>query len=120
MKKLLSKFFVALCAITLTGCVTVKEGSDPIVVRAEQVAESALEAMDSFVSWEFRNRAAVSEDVRAAADLVRELGPLYLANVRTATKVYKGEKSKPNADQLQAAITALQQLLDEARKYYLK
>jgi hypothetical protein len=118
--KLLSKFFVVLCAVSMIGCVTVKEGSDPLVVRAEQIAESSLTAMDSFVSWEFRNRQVLAPDVKAAADLVRELGPLYLSNVRTATKIYKGEKSKPNADQLQAAINTLNELLNEARKYYLQ
>ena len=120
MKSLLSKFLVVLCAMTLTGCVTFRNGADPLVVRAEMLSEKSYEAMTSFVSWEFRHRQALPPDVKAAADLVRELGPRYLSNVRTATKIYKGEKSKPNADKLEAAINTLNQLLDEARKYYLQ
>ena len=111
---------IFLLALTCFGCVTVKDGSDPLLVRAEQIAETAYDSMDAFVLWEYKNRSVLTPDVKASADLVREFGPRYLEAVRAATRSYKAERTQPNAQQLQSAINVLQSLLDDARNYYLK
>lgn len=119
MRNLIAAIIVALLSV---GCLVPKgsiaPGADPLVVQAEALAETAGDSMDAFVQWEFRNRSAVSRDVTAAADLVREFGPSYLRQLKAATRAYKAERSLPNADATRAAIKTLQDLLQQAREYY--
>jgi len=113
-----------LLALTLgaTGCLVPKgsiaPGADPLVVQAEALTQTAGDSMDAFVQWEYRNRAAVGQDVTAAADLVREFGPAYLRELKAATRTYKALRNEPNADATRAAIKTLQDLLEQARNYY--
>jgi hypothetical protein len=115
-------FMAGIISLTLTGCLvpqgSIKPGADPVVVQAEALAETAGDSMDAFVQWEYRNRAGVSKDVTAAADLVREFGPGYLRQLKGATRMYKANRTQPNLDATRAAIKTLQDLLEQARTYY--
>ena len=117
------KYFLSLIAalLLIPGCAPrIAPGADPLVVRAEELAERASESMDAFVLWEYKNRPALNKDITAAADLVREFGPKYLTQLREATKLYKFSKTQPDADKVKSAMATLQLLLDQAREYYLK
>lgn len=113
----------AILTIGAVACVprgTIAPGADPLVVQAEALYTQAPEVMHDFVSWEYRNRAVVSPDVTAAADLVREFGEHYTEQLKAATRAYKAARTPGHKIDVQAAINTLQGLLDDARSYYQK
>ena len=113
----------ALSALLLIGCAstwTVKPGSDPVVVIAEQTASEALNVLDDFISYVDRNRAIAGKDLLAARDLAATSGPVYLRELRRATKEYKANRTEPNKSALQAKVDALRGLLEVVREKYTK
>lgn len=121
--KLITATFAALfAAIIFTGCVpwTVKPGSDPIVVQAEQFAAEAASTLNTFISYVDRNRAVMGADAIAARDLAAKSGPIYIRELRRATKIYKGSRTTDNADQMNQRLAALRQLLETVRAEYAK
>lgn len=94
-----------------SGCATtIKPGADPIVVRAEQSAETSLALFDSFLKWERRNEAIVGADVHQLATDIRQHGKEWIQELRTATKAYAASRTGDNLDKLRFA----QQMLDLA------
>lgn len=116
MKKLLSKMFLALLAVTVSGCVTVKEGSDPIVVRAEQLAKEATDTLDEFIKFVDRNQAVAGKDLIAAREIAANDGPVYIRELRKWTKLYKANRLPDSKSTLDEKINALQRLLDLVRE----
>ena len=117
---------LVLAALTLTGCTqpyTVAPGADAVVVHAEAIAETAVIRLDAFVAWERRNEAAllkVSPDIHAAADLMREVAPQAIRDLRAATKLYKQNRGPENKDKLNGALKALEYILLTTQTYYQK
>lgn len=106
-----------LLALGTTACIVpVKSGSDPVVVQAEQFRIEARRTLDAFIIWVDRNP-GLGSDVLAARELAAKEGPLYLRELRTATRTYKQARTPENADAMQARITALRGLLDLVRQH---
>jgi hypothetical protein len=116
MKTLLSKFFVVLCAFSMIGCVTVKEGSDPLVVRAEQLAKEATDTLDEFIKFVDRNQAVAGKDLIAAREIAANDGPVYIRELRKWTKLYKANRLPDSRATLEEKVNALQRLLDLVRE----
>lgn len=101
-----------------SGCATIiKPGSDPIVVRAEQSAETALAVFDSYLKWERRNQAVVGADAHQLADDIRTHGKAWIQDLRTATKNYKAARTGDNLDKLRFSQQMLELALNEITKY---
>lgn len=121
MKTIASIWAAIFAAILFTGCTyTVKPGADPLVVHAEQLAITATDSINTFVDYCRRNEAALGKDVLAARDLAATSGPVYIRELRRATKAYKGSRTTENGDAVNARMAALRQLLEQVREYYTK
>jgi hypothetical protein len=98
-------------------------GSDPLVVRAEWLAENALGQMDSFLAWEHANRPALGGSVREAAAALRRpidgkpAGRVYLEDYGRALRDYKRSRSADDASKLRSATEALLSLLNSLRAH---
>ena len=109
------QLIAALALLLVNGCATftIKPGSDPNVVVAEYTSELSLKVFDSFLKWERENDAVlrqVDPTIHKTANDIRDNGKRWIAELRTATKAYKANKS---ADNLQTLLIA-QQFLDLA------
>jgi len=102
--------------VTVSGCVTVKEGSDPIVVRAEQLAKEATDTLDEFIKFVDRNRSVAGKDLIAAREIAANDGPVYIRELRKWTKLYKANRLPDSKATLDEKINALQRLLDLVRE----
>lgn len=116
---------LALIALLFTSCsifhpATIDAGSDPIIVHAERTAGYALDTFDSFLLWEYQNRALLNNQaVKSAADNIRAHGKTWITELRAATQTYKVVKSQPNAEKLDIALGVVNQALETARRYLL-
>jgi hypothetical protein len=96
----------------------VDEGSDAVVVHAERTAGFALDTFDTFLKWEYENRALINNpDVKSAADNIRKNGKQWINDLRSTTKAYKAVRSKENADKLDVALVIVNNALEIARRY---
>ena len=93
--KTITALIAACFAAMLVGCApwTVKPGADPVVVSAEQICKESVAILDDFVKFADRNKATVGPDVLAARDLVAKHGPVYIRELRKATKAYKASRT---------------------------
>ena len=113
MKTILAALFAALL---VTGCAwTVKPGSDPVVVSAEQICKESVAILDDFIKFVDRNP-GVGKDVLAARELAATSGPVYIREVRKATKAYKASRTDADRTIVQQRIATLQQLLTMVRE----
>ncbi|MCX7915075.1 MAG: hypothetical protein N3A53_02065 [Verrucomicrobiae bacterium] len=102
--------------ISMCGCKTVvAPGADPVVVRAEQTAEVALETFDAFLRWERANSAALPESVRAVARDIRLHGKRWIVELREATKAYKRDRNGNNLDRVLFAQKLLEIAVNEIK-----
>lgn len=102
------------------GCSTVAEGHDPIVVRAEQVADLSFEVLDAFVTLEENNRAylrTVSPEIEKAANTIRRDGRAALEGLRDATRTYKTNRTPENKANLDTWIATVEKLRQIALKH---
>jgi hypothetical protein len=109
----------ALLALGTTACVapgSIKPGSDPIVVQAEQFRIEAVKTLDSFIQWADRNP-GLGSDVRAARDLAATEGPRYLRELREATRQYKALRDPASASTLEERMKAVRLLLELVRQH---
>lgn len=112
--------FGVLC---LSGCGTLKEGADPVVVRAEQATVAALETFDAFLLIEHQNRAvlhALDPGIHLFADRLRANAPRWLASARAMTKAYKANRTPDSRASLQTALAVLAAGLAETQSYLVK
>lgn len=113
----------ALSIISFTGCGSVAEGSDPLVVQAERTAEIAFETFDSFLKMEFANKEAllkIDPKIHETAEVIRRNGSQWIEDLRTATKAYKRARDPDSQSRLNAAMAAIQSALDSSQKYLEK
>lgn len=117
---------LALClgtaAIMQTGCKSVDPGNDPVVVRAEQVTQVALETFDAFLEWEWRNRnmglsLSSTPEVAAAAAEIRANGIRWLEDARALTQAYKEHRTPERRANLETAIAVLQETISRVSAY---
>lgn len=114
----LSVLLLASLMIGATGCgtVQVKEGSDPVIVHAEWLAENGLNSVDQFLRWERENEAALLKakpGLNLTANHLRRTFPDQVKSLRIATKRYALDKS--NAGQVAALSRAVLDVANQVR-----
>lgn len=96
------------------GCTAVQEGSDPIVVRAEQASRYAFEIFDTFVSEEKRNRTVwrqISPEIENAANKIRREGKTGVEKLIEVTRTYKSNRTPENRANLITWTAVVQDLV---------
>lgn len=100
-----------------TGCASVAEGHDPIVVNAERVSASAFDLIDSFLQYEAANRELLwrtDQGIKRVADQLRDQAPGAIKTLRNATKAYKANKTPENKANLATWLATVNSLLADA------
>lgn len=125
MNKLKNKIAVLLLSVLFSaslvgmiGCATVADGNDAAVVNAERTTQIAIDTIDAFLLLEYQNReayAAISPEIRVAADYLRDNAPGWIKSARNVTKVYKANRTPENKANLITAIATLEQAMREAQ-----
>lgn len=93
----------------LTGCAKIQPGADPVVVNAEQLAESSFRLVDSFLRYEHAHRATVNKEVTRIADQLRTEFPKHHDTLRIATRAYKANRTPANKFGLETAMALIEQ-----------
>lgn len=105
-------------ALMLTGCSTVAPGSDPLVVRAQQVETTAYSAFDTLLKIDNANRAFFATNapgVHAFAEQLRQpvmdgtnatrQGLLWVTQLDRITQAYETNGASSNA--VESAISVV-------------
>jgi hypothetical protein len=101
-------------ALFCAGCSTVAPGSDPVVVRAEQVTLIAADTIDAFLRFERANQASLGADVHAVAQSLRHEAPRAIRSARLATKTFKANRSPGNKATMETALAVLNAMAGQA------
>lgn len=109
--------FLALALLTV-GCATftVKPGSSAEVVYAEFASEQALSTFDAFLRWERQNEAVLLKadpSIHKVANDIRDHGMTWIAELNTAIRTYKANRTGTNLTALQQAQALLQLAITE-------
>ena len=116
---LVTMVFCCLAGLVVTGCSTVAAGSDPLVVRAQQVETVAYSAFDTFLKIDNADRAFIASNapaVHAFAEQLRQpvldgtnqtrQGLLWITQLDRITQAYETNGASSNA--VEASIAVLQ------------
>jgi len=118
---------LASLSLGMTGCgtVQVRQGSDPIVVNAEYLAENSLNSVNEFLAWERSHEAVLLKKNPGVHDFAQSLrsesrdvkGPaeLRVIELRTLTKQYQKDKTAANGDKLKLTTATVLNLVNTAR-----
>jgi len=110
---------IALTAM-LCACAVTPGGGDPVVINAEKTTALAVDTFDSFLQYEYNNRAAlesVSPAIHEYANYVRANGQKWLQTARSMTQAYKHNRDENNKANLTTAISTLQEAVNQISKY---
>ena len=118
MHKLLAIALLAGLIPLFSGCRLLK-GQDPLLVRAEQSIRFAYVAIDSFLKFEYDNRAQFPQ-LKPMADKLREHSPFVLQQALAATKAYKKSRQKADADVLVQHLAVVETMSREAQSLSAK
>jgi len=106
--------------VLLPGCAFFSKtapGSDAVVVNAERTAKLSFTLADSFLEWEFNNRASVPPAVIQAAETLRDKFPPAYNGLRLATKTYKSTRSVADRAVVEEKMVSLQSDVTPASNY---
>lgn len=95
----------------------VAEGSDPVIVRAEQTLAISFATVNAFINWEHANRRVAGPQVTKAADAIRKAAPDVFRLANSLLQKYKAAKSEENKSQLNNAISAVTDLSRKAQQF---
>lgn len=118
--RLLFSVLFSVALLGMIGCAAIAPGNDALVVNAERTTQIAVDTIDAFLLLEYQNRAAyaaISPDIRTAADYMRDNAPGWIKSARNVTKVYKANRTPENKANLVTAIATLEQAMREAQQY---
>jgi hypothetical protein len=93
---------------------------DPVVVNAEKTTALATDSFDSFLKFEYDNRAALqkaSPQIKAYADVIRKNGQMWLQSARIMTRAYKNNRSADNKANLQTALAVITNAITQIQQY---
>ncbi|OAM87581.1 hypothetical protein OH491_21785 [Termitidicoccus mucosus] len=118
----------AFCLSACSGCKSLSPGGvydgDALLYNAEAAVVSSYVVFDTFVKWEYDNRADLEKadanraaEVKQAADFVRKNAKLAIGSVIAAVELYKKLPTEENRKSLMAALTTLQQEVVKAAGY---
>jgi len=112
--KSLSVFILILPLFFCSGCATLQPGADPVVVNAERTIEVARATLDSFVRFEFNNRAKCPREVQDAAEKIRREAPEWFNRAMRLKLAYKTNRGADAKADLLTAIAVLSTAASEA------
>lgn len=94
--------------------------SDAILFNAENNIVNTYKIFDSFVTFEYNNRVALSStpQVKQFADHLRVNAPKWKHSFQTLDAVYKTNPSVENRKQLVEVLTLIQVALTETATYF--
>lgn len=116
-------FLLPLIAIAIGGCGTLDKAGvyqgDQTLYTAELVIVTSKDVVQTFVTWELQNRAALARtpEVTKAADFLRRNFPKWKKSADALHDAYKLDPSTPNKTALENALAVLRTALTEAAGY---
>jgi len=114
----LSLFLGLILAGCYSGCSTVDEGHDPVVVNAERVRRSATKSVDKFLAWERKWHVVIKDEgIKRFANELRDQYPIWERDLRGATAVYKLTRSQADKTKLDAALQVLRFAMETAEAH---
>lgn len=126
MKHIATITFLALAVTALLcGCRTrLAPGgpyTDPILYHADHTIISAQAALESFVKWEYQNRALLrdNKDITKAADYIRRNARLWINSAIAMRDTYAASPTGENKDKLQLVLDMLLKAVTEAQQYII-
>jgi NH3-dependent NAD+ synthetase len=109
----LAAAFLALpVSLVVTGCKTPTTETQPsnIVLNAEKTIASSFEVIDTFLKFEYTNRASLPASVTAAADAIRRDAPIAFMNARSVLRAYKETQTPEQQLFLEDSLVQIQAL----------
>jgi len=105
--------------MALAGCAALQSDADPVVVRAQQARSFAFLTFDTFLKFEYDNRAmlAGAPEIHAAAENIRENGPRWIDEVTNLITVYKANRTPESRANLATGLAVLNTALIMAERY---
>ena len=130
MKKLLASLCIGVAFVTtpiaFQSCVSTAPTSmsvaatDQVILRAEQTAQTARLTFNTFVHLERDNEAILKQanpQIHVYANTIRLHGLDWIDSLRTATKLFKANRTVENQANLQTWLTTLTNAVAETNKY---
>lgn len=95
---------------------------DQALYSADITITTSYQLFDTFVTWEFANRAALTArpEIRAAADKVRAHAKEWIGSAIVLREAYAANPTTANRDKLTLSLGVLQAALNEATKYLVQ
>ena len=108
-----------LLVLFAASCAGIAPGHDPVVVNAERTTVLALDAVDTFLLWEFENRTALAAvpEIKERADYLRRHAPAWFTTARDLTRAYKQNRTAANKVNLDTVIVILKRASAQANQY---
>lgn len=125
--KIIPFLLVALLGLSVTGCANSTKldpagvyAGDATLFNADQVIVGTYDVFNTFVTWEYTNRLALSGTpaIKQAADNVRAHGQQWIQSASALRDAYKVSPTADGKTKLLAALTVLQAALNEIAAYY--
>ena len=116
----------AVAPIGPTGCAQYNppaltvQSTDQIILRAEQLAQTARLTFDTFVHLERNNEAILkqaSPKIHEYANTIRRNGLNWVDSLRAATRNFKANRNAENQATLNTAIATVSEAVAETNKY---
>jgi len=106
---------ILLCPLLfVSGCATLNPGADPLVVNTERTIEICRVTLDSFLRWEYNNRAKCPPEVQDAAEKIRREAPEWFARAMRLKLAYKQNRGADAKADLMTAVAVLSTAASEA------
>ncbi len=99
----MKRLFVLLFAVLLTSCATITPGSDPVVVRAQDVLTNSLSVYEAAMKTHYAISTQEPPAVYHATEQVRVVFPKAWRGLRAAIDAYKASGSK-DPEKLRLAV----------------
>lgn len=126
-KNALTVKLCAACASILTmllaGCGTLDKSGpykgDNLLYQSEMLTVTAKAVLDTYVSWEYQNRATLAHlpNVKASADNIRKNAKKWFSTAAALHDAYKTDPSAPNKAALSTVLDVLRAAVAEASNY---
>ena len=124
----ISAILISFALAACSGCKTVAPGGaydgDSFLYNAEATVNASYVVFDTFVKWEYDNRATLeaadakaAAEVKQAADHVRTNGRTIINSAIAAVELYKAAPNAMNKEKLSEVLRALQEEVNKAVKY---
>ena len=122
MKPILAKNLLALLGLVIiAACGTLDESGpykgDKFLYDADAAFIAAHDTVETFLKWEYANRAIVPKEVTAAADKLRDEYPKLHASFYLMRDAYVANPSGENKVNLQNVLSLLRLATTEALRY---